>query len=445
VKTKNWFSKWSPTQILIFTFLALIVIGSLLLSLPVASRQEPLGFVDALFTATSAVCVTGLVVVDTLTQFTLFGQIVIILLVQLGGLGLMTIASMMAILLGRRISLRNHLIMQEALNQFSLEGLVRLIKAVGAVTFLCEGMGAVVLTIRFLPDFGWPRAVWYGIFHSVAAFCNAGFDLMGGFRNLAPYVGDWLVNIVIMSLIIVGGLGFSVILEIWQKRKDMRRTLSLHARIVISASAWLILFGAVFILIVEWDRGLAQLPWPTKVLAALFHAVAPRTAGFSTLPLGSFHSATLLLMTILMFIGASPGSTGGGVKTTTFGTLLALVVSSIRGHDEVRLFNRRIPDAIVRRSVAIITIALALVLTVTMLISLIDGQPFLPVLFEATSALATVGYSLGLTPLLTPLSRLILTVAMFIGRLGPMSFAFALAHDRVNAKIRYPEEKITVG
>lgn len=446
MEKKNVFSRWTPAQILISTFALLIACGGFLLSLPIASKVEPLGYLDALFTATSAVCVTGLVVVDTFTQFTFFGQVVIIILIQLGGLGLMTMATMMAILLGKRISFRNRLIMQEALNQFALEGMVRLVKAVGLVTFLFEGLGAFILALRFVPDYGWPQGLWYGIFHSISAFCNAGFDLLGGFRNLAPYASDWVVNLVVIALIISGGIGFSVIAEIWHKRHaKTQHALSLHTRLVLLITLLLIVFGTMFILIVEWDKVLSGFSPSDKLLVALFQAVSPRTAGFSTIPLDTLHSATVLMIILLMFVGASPGSTGGGIKTTTFGTLIALVVSSVRGHDEVRLFGRRIPDDIVKRSVAIIVIGFTLVLTVTMVISLSDGLPFMPVLFEATSAFGTVGLSLGITPMLTPIAKVALSFTMFAGRVGPMSLALALAHDRINARIRYPEERIIVG
>lgn len=416
-----------------------------MLSLPIASKSEPLGYLDAVFTATSAVCVTGLIVVDTLTQFSFFGQVVIIILIQLGGLGLMTMATMMAVLLGKRISFRNRLIMQEALNQFSLAGMVRLVKAVGLVTVLFEGIGAIILALRFLPDFGWPKGLWYGIFHSISAFCNAGFDLLGGFRNLEPYAADWVVNSVVMVLIVSGGIGFSVIAELWDKSQAKDHRLSLHTRLVLSITLLLVVVGTGFILIVEWNKILKGLPLSNKFLLALFQAVSPRTAGFSTVPLNNLHSATALMITILMFIGASPGSTGGGIKTTTFGTLVLLVISSVRGHDEVRLFERRIPEDTVKRAVAIIAIGFTLVLVVTMIISLSDGLPLLPALFEATSAFATVGLSLGITPMLSTLAKITLALTMFAGRVGPMSLALALMHDRVNARISYPEEKIIVG
>ena len=443
---RQFFSHWTPAQILITTFAFLILLGSCLLSLPAASRVDRLDYLDALFTATSAVCVTGLVVVDTLTQFSFFGQLVILILIQCGGLGLMTMATLMAVALGKRISFRNRLIVQEAFNQFSLEGMVRLIKAVGKVTLFFEGLGAAILTLRFAADLGWVKAIWYGVFHSVSAFCNAGFDLFGQFRNLTPYVGDWVVNLVVMTLIIFGGLGFSVIVDLVNYRRSHgRRKLALHTRLVVLTTIVLIIFAFVFILLVEWDKSLAGLPLGQKILAALFQAVTPRTAGFNTVPLTSLHSSTVLLMITLMFIGASPGSTGGGVKTSTFSTLVLMVRATVRGHDEVRFRGRSIPRAVVMRAVAIIAISFSLVLGVTMLLSLADGYPFLSVLFEATSAFGTVGLSMGITPSLSCVGRIAVMLTMFVGRVGPMTLALALAQDRVNAKLRYPEEMIIVG
>lgn len=425
----------------------MIICGSFLLSLPIASKGEPLGAVDALFTATSAVCVTGLVVADTGTQFTYFGQAVILVLIQLGGLGLMTMATMMAILLGKRISFRNRLIMQEALNQFTPEGMVRLVKAVGLVTFLFEGAGALLLSLRFVPEYGWSQGLWYGVFHSISAFCNAGFDILGSLRSFGPYASDWLVNLVLMTLVIAGGLGFSVIAELWQKRhtKNQHHNWSLHTRLVLLITLLLIVIGTAFILLVEWDKALKDFSVPGKFLAALFQAVSPRTAGFSSLPLYGLHESTLLMIIILMFIGASPGSTGGGIKTTTFGVLLALVVSSVRGHDEVRIFARRIPEDIVKRAITIMVLGFALVLSVTMVVCLVEGLSLMPAVFEAASAFSTSGLSLGVTSMLSPIVKIVISLTMFTGRVGPMSLAFAVAHDRVNARISYPEERIIVG
>lgn len=437
----------SPAQILVITFALLIVCGGFLLSLPIASKGEPLSSIDALFTATSAVCVTGLVVVDTATQFTFFGQAVILVLIQLGGLGLMTMATMMAILLGRRISFRSRLIVQEALNHYSLEGMVRLVKAVGLVTFCFEGIGALLLSLRFVPAYGWRQGLWYGIFHSISAFCNAGFDLNGGFNSFASFAGDYLVNLVLIILIVTGGLGFSVIAEIWQKwhLKNYHKKWSLHTRLVLLITVLLILLGTTFILLVEWDKALKDFSFPNKILVSLFQAVSPRTAGFSTLPLQGLHEATLLVIIILMFIGASPGSTGGGIKTTTFGVLLALIVSGVRGRDAVNIYGRRIPEDNVKRAIIIIVLGFVLVLSVTMVICLADDMSLMPAIFEATSAFSTSGLSLGITPFLSPIVKVALTLTMFTGRVGPMSLAFAVAHDRVNARISFPEERVIVG
>ncbi len=446
IEKQGWMSRLTPAQILIFTFASLILVGSILLSLPVASNVGRLPYLDALFTATSAVCVTGLVVADTLTQFSFFGQVVIIILIQFGGLGLMTMATMMAIFLGKRISFRNRLIMQEALNQFSLEGMVRLTLYVGLVTLFFEGIGAVLLTLRFLPDYGMPTAIWYGIFHAISAFCNAGFDLIGNYRSLTPYVSDIPVNLIVTTLIIAGGLGFSVLADIYQHRGQLKFSrLSFHSRIVLAATAALLVIGFVFVLALEWNNTLADLPTQGKLLGAWFHSVTPRTAGFNTLPTDALRPATLLLTIILMFIGASPGSTGGGIKTSTFSALFLMVVASIRGREDARLFGRQVPRDIIMRAMAIAAIALGLVLTTTMVLTISEDQPFLPLLFEATSAFGTVGLSMGITSSLSAVGRVVLIITMFAGRVGPMTLALAVAHSNTRAHLRYPEEKIIVG
>lgn len=440
------FSRWTPTQILIATFALLILVGSALLSLPFASRTEPLSYLDAVFTATSAVCVTGLVVVDTFTQFTFFGQLVIIILIQLGGLGLMTMTTMMAIFLGRKISIRSRMLMQETLNQFSLGGILRLTLAVGAVTLFFEGLGAIVLTLRFLPEYGFPTAIWYGIFHSISAFCNAGFDLIGQFRSLTPYVSDWVINLVVTTLIIMGGLGFSVIADIFNHRREFSFSkLSLHTRIVLLMTAFLLIIGTVLILAFEWNGVLAGMSGSDKVLSSYFQSVTTRTAGFNTLPLDRMRDASIFLMIVLMFIGASPGSTGGGIKTATFATLVLMVAATVRGREDARIFGRQIPRDTVLRAMTIVAIAFALVIGVTMLLSITEQQPFLTVLFETVSAFGTVGLSLGMTTQLSSIGRLAISFTMFAGRVGPMSLALAVAQAKNNAAVRYPEDKVIVG
>lgn len=440
------FSKWTPTQILIATFALLILVGSVLLSLPFASRAEPLPYLDAVFTATSAVCVTGLVVVDTFTQFSFFGQLVIIILIQLGGLGLMTMATMMAIFLGRKISFRSRLLMQESLNQFSLGGILRLTLAVGVVTIFFEGLGAIILTARFLQSYSGPTAVWYGIFHSVSAFCNAGFDLIGQFRSLTPFTSDWVINLVVTTLIVVGGLGFSVIADVFNHRRGLRFSkLSLHTRIVLAMTVVLLISGTVLLLAFEWNGVLSELPGSSKFLGAYFQSVTTRTAGFNTLPIDRMRDASIFLVVVMMFIGASPGSTGGGIKTSTFATLLLMVVATVRGREDARVFGRQIPRETVLRAMTIAAIAFTLVVAVTMFLSLTEQQPFLTVLFETVSAFGTVGLSLGMTPQLSPLGRIAISFTMFVGRVGPMSLALAVGQAKNNAAVRYPEDKVIVG
>lgn len=448
---RRWFlarvNAASPAQVLVGGFASLILVGALLLTLPVSSRDgAPLPFLDALFTSTSAVCVTGLVVVDTHDQFSLFGQIVILLLIQVGGLGIMTMSTLIFLLLGRRVSLRNRLIIQEAMNHLTLEGMVRLVRRVLLVTMTVEGVGALLLAARWSFDMGFPKCLYYGVFHAVSAFCNSGIDLFGGFRSLSGYATDVWVNLVITSLIIVGGLGFSVVSEVVAHRRGTR--LSLHARLVLLTTATLIAVGTIVIFLLEWDNPatLGPLGPLGRVLGAYFQAVTPRTAGFSTVSIGDMRAATQLFLVILMFIGASPGSTGGGIKTSTFATLLLAVRSVVRGKEDVEVFERRIPRRIVYRALAVSMISLALVVVMTMALSITRNDDLLSVLFEATSAFGTVGLSMGLTPNLTPLGKVLIIATMFAGRVGPLTVATAIAQRQHAANaVKYPEERIMVG
>ncbi|NLG79959.1 MAG: Trk family potassium uptake protein [Firmicutes bacterium] len=437
----------SPAQVLVAGFAALILIGAVILALPVSSRDgKALPFVDALFTATSAVCVTGLVVVDTHDQFSLFGQLVILCLIQVGGLGIMTVSTLIFLLLGRRVTLRSRLLIQEAMNQLTLEGMVRLIRKVLLVTAVVEGFGALLLAIRWSFDMGFPRCLYYGVFHAVSGFCNAGFDLFGGFRSLTGYAADVWVNLVMTGLIIIGGLGFSVVSEVIAHRRGCK--LSLHARVVLLTTAVLIAAGTVVIFLLELDNPATLKPLSPlgKALSAYFQAVTPRTAGFNTLPIGDMRAATQLFIIILMFIGASPGSTGGGIKTSTFATLLLAVRSVVRGREDVEVFERRVPHRIVYRALAVSMISLALVIVITMALSIVRHDGLLPVLFEATSAFGTVGLSMGITPSLSALGKVLIIFTMFAGRVGPLTVATAIAQRQHAANaVRYPEERVMVG
>jgi trk system potassium uptake protein TrkH len=435
----------TPSRVLVLGFAVVILFGALLLTLPRAT-QDGLGlpFLNAAFTATSAVCVTGLVVVDTGTTFTLFGQWVILLLIQVGGLGFMTFATMFAMILGKRITLKERLLLQEALNQVSVEGVVRLTKSVLQISFAIEAIGALILTLRWYSDFGWSKALYYGVFHSISAFNNAGFDLFGNFSSLTAFVGDPFINITIMLLIICGGLGFIVLADLLAHPKKFR----LHTKIVLQVSGVLILLGAVVILIMEFTnpKTLGPLPLGTKVLAALFQSVSPRTAGFNTLNLSGMYDTTLLTMIVFMFIGASPGSTGGGIKTTTFISIVLSVLSTYRSDPHVVLEGRTIPKDVIQKAWAITTSAAILIFIIISILSLTEKSDLLTVLFEVTSAFGTVGLSLGITPTLTNVGKMAIILTMFIGRVGPLTLAFVLSQKKnKQAHIKYPDERIMIG
>lgn len=436
----------TPSRVLVFGFAGFILFGALLLTLPQAT-QDGLGlpFLNAAFTATSAVCVTGLVVVDTASTFTLFGQWVILFLIQVGGLGFMTFATLFAMLLGRKITLKERLLLQEALNQVSVEGIVRLTKSILKISFAIEAMGALILTLRWYSDFGWSKALYYGVFHSISAFNNAGFDLFGNFSSLTAFVGDPIVNITIMLLIICGGLGFIVLADLLGPRKKFR----LHTKIVLQVSGALILLGAVFILIMEFTnpKTLGPLPFGTKVLAAFFQSVSPRTAGFNTVNLAGLYDTTLLSMIVLMFIGASPGGTGGGIKTTTFISIVLSVLSTYRSDPHVVLEGRTLPKDVIQKAWAITTSAAILVFLILSILSYTENSDLLTVLFEVTSAFGTVGLSLGITPTLSSVGKMAIILTMFIGRVGPLTLAFVLSQKKAKqvAHVKYPDERILIG
>lgn len=440
------FKKMTPAQVLAVGFISVILTGAVLLTLPAASAAgESTGFIDALFTSTSAVCVTGLVVVDTGTHYSIFGQLVILLLIQVGGLGFMTMATLFALIMGKRINLKERLIIQESLNQITMEGVVRLVRSVLLITFLIEGTAALILGIRWSFDYGLARGLYFGLFHSISSFNNAGFDLFGEYRSLTLYASDPVVNLVVTGLIILGGIGFSVIVDIYTWRSW--RKFSLHTKVVLFTTFILLACGTAAIFLLEFNnpKTLAPLSPQGKVLASWFQSVTPRTAGYNTLIIGDLRSATQFLIILLMFIGASPGSTGGGIKTTTFGTLVSAIWAMIRGREDVEMFDRRVPKEIVYRSLTITAAALALVIFITMFLTITESADFLTVLFEATSAFGTVGLSMGLTTKLTMAGKLIIAFTMYLGRVGPLTVAFALAQKQQKAIYRMAEEKIMVG
>ncbi|WHH59523.1 TrkH family potassium uptake protein [Petroclostridium sp. X23] len=442
---------FTPAQLIPIGFATVILIGAILLNLPIASRDgQSIGFINALFTATSAVCVTGLVVVDTYTHWTLFGQITILFLIQIGGLGFMTMATLFSLVLGRRIGLKERLLIAESLNQCSLEGMVRLTKQILLGTLLFEMSGAIILSIQFIGEFGVANGIYKGIFHAISAFCNAGFDLMGEkekFSSLVSYVDNTMVNLTIMALIVIGGLGFSVWDDVYRVKRF--KELRLHTKLVLMVTAVLLITGFLFFALLEYNNPntLQPLGVKGKFLATMFQSVTPRTAGFNTLPLPDLTNASKFFTIILMFIGGSPGSTAGGIKTATAGVLIFAIISVLKGSEDTNIFERRVNVQVVLRALAITVISLSIVVGTTVILSIFEQASFMEMFFEAVSAFGTVGLSLGITPSLSTVSKLAIIMTMFFGRVGVLTMALALTikMKKSNANYKYPEGKIMVG
>lgn len=443
---------------LVASFAALILTGAVLLALPFASATaSPVSPLDALFTATSATCVTGLVVVDTGSRFSAAGQTVVLLLIQLGGLGIMTFAIFFALLLGRRISFRDRLVIQDSLHHSPTKEIRELVGYILAFTLSVEGVGALLLWLRWRGDFGAARAAWLGVFHAVSAFCNAGFSLFPD--SLTRYRGDALVNLVVPVLIVIGGLGFLVSMELKEQataRLRGRRThpLSLQAKLVLTVTGWLLAAGFLGFLALEWRNLLAGMPLGEKLLAAWFQSVTPRTAGFNTVAYGHAASATLFFTVLLMFVGGSPGSTAGGIKTTSLGLLLGLVRARWRGRGRAMIYRRTIPHAAMDRALSVTLLSWVLISVVLMLLLVTEqgagphdpaAPRFLALLFEAVSAFGTVGLSTGLTASLTSAGKGLVILLMFVGRLGPLTVALAAGQREERGRFRYAEENVMIG
>lgn len=439
--------KLTTAQIIVFGFASVILLGAILLNLPIASSEgEHVGFLSSLFTATSAVCVTGLVVVDTGTYWTTFGKVVIMILIQVGGLGFMSVATLGAMVIGKKISLRERLIIKESLNQSSISGVVKLTRQILYGTLFIELIGAVLLSFVFIPEFGFFKGLFYSIFHSISAFCNAGIDLIGEGRSFTPFVNNTIVNLTIVSLIILGGLGFTVIIDVIRKRSFKK--LTLHSKIVLTISGFLIVISFILFYILEYSNSgtLEPLSFKGKILASLFQAVTPRTAGFNTIDLTAMKNSSKLLTIILMFIGGSPASTAGGIKTSTLAILILAVRTLIVGKDNVEIFGRRISYRAVNKSLAVVFLGVFVVIGGAMALSITEPtKNFFYILFEVVSAFGTVGLSLGITPLLSDLGRVIIIFIMFVGRVGSLTVLLALASNEKKSLYHYPEEKVIVG
>jgi trk system potassium uptake protein len=431
----------SPPQLLILIFACFIGLGTVLLKLPFATTER-ISWLDALFTATSAMTVTGLVVVDTESVFTLFGEIVIVLLIQLGGLGIMSFAVLIYIMLGKKIGMKERLIIQQALNQTSIGGVIRLVINLFIYSIIIELFGMCLLAISWVPEMGWTKGLYYSFFHSISAFNNAGFALWSD--NLMRYVGDPVVNIAITFLFILGGIGFTVLTDIWKKKKF--KTLSLHSKLMIIGTLVLNVFSMVTIFVLEYanPKTLGPLSLSEKIWASYFQAVTPRTAGFNTIDIGSLNESTIFLILLLMFIGAGSASTGGGIKLTTFIVIILAVISYLKGKKDIVVGRRSINETLVFRSLAISAIGLFFVFIAVFILNISEKAAFTKVLFEVISAFGTVGLSMGITGSLTIVGKLVIIFIMFVGKLGPLTLAFSLARPE-QAKIRYPSEDILTG
>ena len=427
-------------------FAAIILIGAIMLLLPVSNKGEPLSFLNALFTSVSATCVTGLVVCDTYSQFTLFGQIVLLLLIQLGGLGFVTVMVLLMSALDRRIGLRERALLSESISFTQVGGVLALVRRVLIGTALAEGVGAALLSIRMIPRFGWATGIWYGIFHSVSAFCNAGFDLMG---RLEPYSSftwfrdDWMVNLVLIALILTGGIGFVVWSDLWDNRLHVKNW-SLHTKLMLAVTGLLTLVPFALFLISERNGAMAGLTGSQRIIASLFQTVTPRTAGINTIDLGSLSTAGTLLTVILMFIGAGVGSTGGGVKVTTVTVTVLAIWSYMRGRDDLNVFGRRVEGTTVRRAVLTTVFYFLMAVISVLLIELIQELPLPDVLMEVFSALGTVGLSTGLTRELNSLSRVVIMILMYSGRVGSLTVLLSVSERKPRVRLRNPAEKIIV-
>jgi trk system potassium uptake protein TrkH len=446
-----------PSQTIVLSFVGAMVMGTLLLTLPQATITgvgTPL--VDALFMATSAVCVTGLVVLDIGTQYTLFGQLVILSLIQAGGLGIMTFAALATAFAGRRLRIRDQVALQGALDAEAIGTIRQMIRAIFVSTFVLEGLGALALFARWQGDAPDPwQAAYRAIFHAISAFCNAGFSLFAD--SLVRYAGDVTVVLTATSLILLGGLGFPLLAnlsDLFRKTPVFRfeasgrrwgRRLTLHSKVALTVTALLLAAGMGLLLLLEWGNALAGRPLAERLLVVYFQAVTPRTAGFNTVPIASLAPASLSLLIVLMFIGGSPGSTAGGIKTTTVGVMAATLRAILRNRERVEVFERTIPQGLVNKAMAVTLVALAAVALAVFGLTLTESGPFISLAFEAVSAFGTVGLSMGITPTLTDAGKLIVTATMFVGRVGPLTLALALAERPAPAQVVYPSDRVMIG
>lgn len=445
IRKKLFKDKLNPPQVLALGFLSLIIIGSILLNLPIASSSgSSIGYVNSLFTSASAVCVTGLTVLNTARDFTPFGQVIIITLIQFGGLGIMTLATVGYIIMGKKISFKERLMIKEQLNTESIQGIVKLTKKVIGYTFFLEMMGSLLLALRFVPMFGFEKGLAFSIFHAISAYCNAGFDIFGD--SLIIFQNDYYVLLILSLLIILGGLGFTVYADLLAK--DKLRKLTLHSKVVLIMTGSLLIIGTLSFLLFESSNPgtLGSMNFPSRLANSFFQSVSPRTAGFYSVDMSKIRETTIFSTIMLMFIGGSPGSTAGGIKTTTFACLLLTTISVVKGEEDVNCLNRRLPFETIKRAVSIFLIGLAIVFSTAIILTITDSSlKFINLLFESTSAFGTVGLTTGITDKLSTLGRLVITLTMYIGRVGPLTMAYAFARRNMKRDFRNAPGNLMVG
>ncbi|MGG4167374.1 TrkH family potassium uptake protein [Rossellomorea vietnamensis] len=432
----------SPPQLLVVTFLFFIILGMWLLKLPFATTEH-ISWLDALFTTTSAMTVTGLAVVDTGGAFTLFGEVVVMSLIQIGGLGIMSFAVLIFMMLGKKIGFKERLLLQQALNQTSVGGVIKLVKYLFIFSFIVEGFAVLLLATEWVPEFGWKRGLYVSIFHSISAFNNAGFSLFSD--SLMGYVGSPIINLTISFLFILGGIGFTVLVDLW--RSKTIRQLSLHTKIMVLGTFIINVMAFMMIFVLEYNNPntLAHLPLPDKLFASYFQAVTPRTAGFNSLDYGSMERSTLLFTILLMFIGAGSASTGGGIKLTTFVVISLSMIAFLKEKKDIRIFRRTIDQAHIFKALALSMISVLLVFTALFFLEMTEHDAsFLSLVFEVVSAFGTVGLSMGITGSLSIVGKWVIIIVMFVGKLGPLTLAFSLSRPD-KEKIRYPKEDILTG
>lgn len=435
----------NPTAVIVFSFLIVIILGTFFLSLPIASEEgQSTPFMDCLFTATAATCITGLTVVDTADHWSTFGEIVILLMFQIGGLGFITLATFFISMAGKKTGLKSMMLAQESIASFNLQETVPLVRQILMLVFIIEFIGAVILSAGFIPQFGL-KGIYFGIFHSVSAFCNAGYDLMGGAKSMYDFNNRPLILYTIDALVIVGGLGFIVWKDLLDYRKNKK--LLIHTKIVLYLSAILLVFGTLFIFFVEYDNALDHLSVSEKINASVFLSVNTRSGGYTSIDINTVHPVTKAFLSLMMTIGGASGSTAGGIKINTLGIMLVAIYGMLRKREETVIMKKRIPPHIVIKSFTVAFLVTTLILIITFVINLMHPElSLLDCLFEATAAGSTAGMSTGITRAMNPLGKLLMIMSMFAGRVGPISFAlaFSLARKGQNNTI-YPDGKFVVG